>query len=58
MSGDCRNTWPWLTELSRDEDRVTLCSVPERCSDELATLGVDVDDGGLAAQPRPESPSP
>jgi hypothetical protein len=36
------NTWSWLTELSRDEGRpVTLGSVPERCWDELATLGVD-----------------
>jgi len=36
------NTWSWLHELSRDAGRpVTLASVPGRCWDELAALGVD-----------------
>ena len=36
------NTWPWLNELSRAAGRpVTLGSVPDRCWEELATLGVD-----------------
>jgi hypothetical protein len=36
------NTWPWLEAISRNQGRaVDLGSVPDRCWDEIADLGLD-----------------